>query len=51
MEFLMVALHHCCLKAATSRLGGGQMGSKECHEQCVRNCESSFLVCVLSVNT
>jgi len=51
MEFLVIALLHCSLNVATSRLGGGQMGSEECDEQCVRNCESSFLVCILSVNT
>lgn len=51
MEFLVAVLHHCCLLVAMSRLGGGQMGSEERNEQCVRNCESSLLVCILSVNT
>lgn len=50
MEFLTIALHHWCLEVVMSRLGGEQMGSTECNEQCVRNIESHFwsLSCLIN---
>lgn len=41
-EFFTIALHHCCLKVAMSRLAREQMGSTESNEQCARNHESRF---------
>lgn len=51
MKFLVAVLHHSSLKVATSRLAEGQMGRDECHEQHVRNCDSSFSGCIPSLNT